>query len=153
MKRYATTGWLRFLAAALPALLAWGTFAPSAARASCGDYVTVSNPNAPTPHGDRSPSHQPPTKPESVTPCSQHTPSDPTPPCRTPCQGPGCSGSPLPAPAPVSAAGQGSSQDHWDCLLTVPVLARSEASAPRPADGAARPFRHTLPVFHPPRTA
>jgi hypothetical protein len=152
MRRYPTTGWLRFLAAALPALLACAV-APTAARASCGDYVTIAHPNGTTPQGDRTPSHQPSAKPEKVTPCSQHSPGDPTLPCQTPCEGPGCSGNPLPASAPVSAAGSGGGPNHPDGLLTLPVHVRAEVSVPQAGDDPARPVRHPLPVFHPPRTA
>src|SRR5690242_2901850 len=114
MRRHAATSRLRFLAAALPALLACVLVAPSSARASCGDYVSVNNRSSTAPHGEHAPAPQPSAKPEHVIPCSQHAPGDPAPPC----QGPGCSGNPLPAPAPVSTAMTGGSQDHRDCLLT-----------------------------------
>src|SRR5689334_466096 len=113
MTGHARTRWPRLLTAALLALLAHGAAAPQGARASCGDYVTVTNPQtSPGPSGHPNPS------PVQAAPRPHPTPGEPAPPCRVP----GCSRSPLPAPAPASTAGQGAGQDHRDCLLARPVL-------------------------------
>jgi hypothetical protein len=149
MNRYGRTSWLRFLTAALLALAAGAAVAPAAARASCGDYVTVAKPAAPS-----LPRSTPlPARPEKVTPCSRHDSEGPVPPCRLPCYGPGCSGLPQPAPAPASAAGTSAGQDQWDCLLILPVCAHTEAAAPQPDGTRGRPVRRGPSVYHPPRPA
>jgi hypothetical protein len=150
MKRYATTSWARFLAAALLAWLGQGTVAPSAARASCGDYVTVSSGE-----GETTPSHQPPAPtrpcPGNVTPCREHVPAEALPDSQVPCRGPGCSGNPVPPPEPLTTVSPEGGQDHWVCLVSLPVFLPADPGDPRTEPGALRPVRHGLSVFHPPR--
>src|SRR5262249_39369972 len=101
MKRYATTSWARFLAAALLAWLAQGAVAPSAVRASCGDYVTGSSRE-----GETTPSQQPPAPPRpcpgNITPCRERVSGEALPGGQVPCRGPGCSGNPVPTPEPLT---------------------------------------------------
>ena len=114
----------RQAAGVLLALLAVGVVAP-AARASCGDYVTIGGRLAETP---AHPAHSPGPAPCSGPLCSRHVPQ-PTP-------------TPL-APAPERG-------DQWGCVPAAPV-AEDEAFAPMPADVPGHPVRQGLTVYHPPR--
>jgi hypothetical protein len=151
MRSYAATSWLRFVTAAPLALIAAAALAPATARASCGDYVTVSHPARPNAPSDYKPSHTLPDRPEKVNPGSRHLPGRPVLPCQLPCHGPGCSGTPVPPPAPVSTAGPKASQDPWDCLLSVPVSGYADSDT-LPSDGIlGHPIHRGLSIYHPPR--
>jgi hypothetical protein len=124
-------------AGALLALLALLLLAPSAARASCGDYVTM---------GSSTAAHS----------ASPSLPSDnrlgvPAVPRRHgPCHGPFCSGNPLPAPlAPVPPAPVHG--DQWAHLCGLLLVAPADTANPVSMDDSRTPVRHGLLVYHPPR--
>ncbi|HKI35097.1 MAG TPA: hypothetical protein VKA46_24790, partial [Gemmataceae bacterium] len=115
---------------ALP-ILAGLLLAPSAARASCGDYVTT---RLSAPH-HAAPGEQPP-------------PAVPKP--HKPCHGAHCSQAPASPPAPVPTTSTQTLQE-WGCVLdelaltplgSTPLLARQQAP---------RLVRLPSGIFHPPR--
>ena len=119
-------------------LLAAVLFAPAAARASCGDYVTVVHPSgtmppAPAPDTERAPA-----------------PGGPVyPPAPAPCHGPECSPS-----APASQAVIPPPSDRLDqCALLTEALSSSRPGQVGPREAAEAPdlSRHPSPVYHPPR--
>ncbi len=136
MVRKVSTRWRRLLktAGVLCALVAGALAFPTAARASCGDYVTVhppqqdgsygeSRPSAPAPHPDRQPK---------------------------PCSGPSCSGHPLPNPPPPESSPNTFGERWADLASTLPPLECPRAAlAPvgRTAGLACPPSD----IYHPPR--
>src|SRR5262249_58677499 len=123
MKRFAALRWPRLLTGVFLALLVREAVAPAPANASCGDYVTVTNPS-----GQHSSPSAPQTSPVRTTPCSRHLPHDPLSPGELPCRAPSCSGGPaLPAP-PVSTSSPGG-PERWDCLLSPPAVVAAGAFA------------------------
>jgi hypothetical protein len=144
---------------ALCGALAWGLFAPAPARASCGDYVTMSpqhGSSQTTPSGETSsPQHHSSqqTKPDSppVPPCPPCQPGGPTDGLPLPCPGPGCSAPSPPesatAPAPVLHP------DDWAVSLgtfrLIPSTPVDSLTDPGPGHVARQPSG----IFRPPRFA
>jgi len=116
----------------LPAVLlgAW-LCAPAAARASCGDYVTLGGKPA---HGEQQAA---PDRPPAPMP---------------PCHGPSCSGVPRPdAPMPPAPAPTGPHADEWGWLCAAPGGPEFGPIAwLRDAD-AVFPVSPATSIFHPPR--
>jgi hypothetical protein len=137
MSLHAGWRWGRLLAGAGLPLLAAVLAAPSAARATCGDYVVLGSKSFLTGHvamaagGERNGS----------------LPSNPGP---RPCSGPMCNGGmPLPAPAPVSMPP--SQTEEGICLSgsflpADPRLTGVLGEKPRACSEG-----HGLSVYHPPR--
>jgi hypothetical protein len=138
-------------------LLAAVLAAPSAARASCGDYVTgnkaavhIMATHAPSlsllQREDRSQTESPP----GPVPCPCRGPL-PSPPGDTPgpCPGPECSGSP-PPPVTATSVRAGGEQD-WACasffpLRLGPYLSTLLVNVPSPS-----PCRQPTLIYRPPR--
>jgi hypothetical protein len=123
-------------AGVLLAFLAVSMLAPSAARASCGDYVMMGT------GADHA-------SPPSLGPETHHgTPAAPV--KHGPCHGPFCSGQPLPAPlAPIAPPPVHGEQ--WAHLyVLVPAAAPSDAGL-LPQDASRCLVRHGPAVYHPPR--
>lgn len=143
MKGFGRQRWVGSWVGVLGALLAGAGFAPSAAQASCGDYVLVGKhtPEATTNHSLPARHGALPTTPQ---PLSHPTGG------RMPCSGPECSGGPaVPPLAPAPDAPQGSEQ--WgDCgtfspgtpLLSFAYLTESDSL---------RPVHRPSALYHPPR--
>jgi hypothetical protein len=115
------------------ALLAGVLAAPTAARASCGDYVRI---------GD--PTEKPTAMPPHAAPESGNPPGH-----GGPCHGPGCNRHPVAPPAPTAPISSPAEEWGWvsrtvDCPPRTPETAlRDEAASP--------PVRRPSPVYHPPR--
>jgi hypothetical protein len=118
----------------LLALLAVALFAPSAARASCGDYVLVGG------HSAASPEHGAQVPDAPALPAGGHVP----------CSGPLCSRHvpPLPLLPLVPAPERG---DQWGCVDPASLVPEDEALDRVADDALGRPVRHALAVYHPPR--
>jgi hypothetical protein len=112
----------------LLALLAGALLAPSAARASCGDYVLI---------GDRpaGAAHHAPTNP------GDHP---------APCSGPFCSRHPVQPPllpvAPVSER-----VDQWGCVGALGGVPDEPFLGRVSGDPGERPVRQGRAIYHPPR--
>ena len=170
MRQAATRIWAL---TAVAALLTSGPFTP-AARASCGDYVTISHGNGPPAPHDRPQHHsdgrgmpgqegQPgerfsarpahaldgPAAPRP-SPCPR-CPNQPAEPGKAPCRGPACSHGPMPLPVPTTA-GEGP-QDHWACWQSLLGLAASESVERHCLRDRTGRVHHVFPVYHPPRPA
>jgi hypothetical protein len=117
------------------ALLAYGLFAPPAARASCGHYVVIGSQTGRGALPAMQPSH-----------ADDSLPAAPA----APCSGPRCSGrTPVPLtapPAPVRTPDQ-SLADALSCVLLVETGPTGLALE----DGSRRPVRRTSTIYHPPR--
>jgi hypothetical protein len=106
--------------------------APSAVRASCGDYVMIGG--------------HPAAKADATTP--RQTPHDTGHP--GPCSGPFCSRGPtLPPLLPVAVVTV--SAEHWGCLLCPPTLPEPDARSLPCAAPLPLPERLPCSIFHPPR--
>jgi hypothetical protein len=139
--------WSRLLTGVLLTLLVREILAPARATAECGDYVTVTHPSRPSGHSSR---HAPPARAVRATPFPDPAPDGPVLPGNVPCHGPSCSADPgLPTP-PVSS-GQGGSEDHWDCLVTLPASHAAATFGLPLQERRAKPFRLPSSIFHPPR--
>ncbi len=117
-------------------LVAFGLAAaawPSAARASCGDYVTYGGHAHATMPGDAHP--------------SPTTPAEP----RQPCRGPHCSRIPV-APAPAPAVPVTLGGDEWACSLPPPLTPENESARLSLSGAPARGVARASDVFHPPRS-
>jgi hypothetical protein len=148
--------WLLVAAVAALVLCAHEALGVATARASCGDYVSVGGSHGqpdmaphdaprPSPHVDESGLPGSLTHVRPALPCSRC----PAAPGKSPCQGPWCSNSPAPLPAPVTAGG--AEPDGWACWW-------QEAGAPAPDmirrgpnDSCFIRIHHVDPIFHPPR--
>lgn len=142
------------VAAVALALAVYGWAAP-AARASCGDYVTmpgqhhepgetqVTQPAAHTIRHALSHNRQPTAIP---IPCG--CPSRPEAP---PCRGPWCSGHPQPAPAPTSTVEK--PHETWAICSMIGRLDRTHSIAARPVATTDRGCPFVLRIYHPPRAA
>jgi hypothetical protein len=111
--------------------------APSAARASCGDYVVLG------PTGD----HHAAADPSPMSHPAHHDPAG----MPRPCHGPHCSrgGTPLPVPVlapPVTA-------EEWGYLPPLVTPAGGSRPASLFDDTNPRPVRRPSSVYHPPRLA
>ena len=141
MKGLATMLWARVLTGVFLTLLVREVCAPSRVAASCGDYVTVTNPTHPS---------RPHSMPEDPVPPFGQAPHDLPPQGNAPCHTPSCDGGPaLPAP-PVSTSAN-PDQERWDGLLT---LASCYVAASRMLpliEHALKPRRLPPSIFHPPR--
>jgi hypothetical protein len=131
---------------ALSRLAGWGflslaglLFAPTAARASCGDYLTIRTPDGKT----VTPPHQGPTDPLN--------PDAPAPPA--PCDGPHCSQAPASPPAPAPAPVTPQTFSEWGCLADGLLAAALEAAFLRDDQNPQHPLPLPDGVFHPPRRA
>jgi hypothetical protein len=123
------------LAGVVCALLCAWWFAPSTARASCGDYVTYRGQSS-TAHGTMPmPEHHPAMPARPGAPCA--------------CTGPRCSQAPF---TPVLPERLTLVRVHD---LAAPMHASDgvgpEQAAHITADDAARPIRRSTSIFHPPR--
>jgi hypothetical protein len=146
MKRSAAAFWSLARGVFLT-LLVGGALAPARASASCGDYVTVTNPSGPS--GQSAPP-APQTGPTKPLPPSGEGPHDSPLPGPLPCRAPSCSGDPAP-PAPSSSAGEDGGQERQDCLLALPTGSAAATFGLPLDDRALKPFRVPCSVFHPPR--
>src|SRR5262245_38016825 len=90
-------------------ILVIGLLSPAAARASCGDYVSMKS------HGRDATSTKPSTTSESPT-----TPVRPE-----PCPGPNCSGQPAPLSLPVTTPNVRPAQERLAAILTFALLSES----------------------------
>jgi hypothetical protein len=119
----------------LTAFLGGGLFAPSAARAACGDYVGHDASKTTMSDQARMPTTTP------------HLPPVDRPP---PCHGPGCSRGSLPVPAtPVAPPRvQGEESAYLSSLL---LVANSEFAAYLGDEDLAQPLRRGSLIYHPPR--
>jgi hypothetical protein len=127
---------VRLTAGALAALLLGVLAAPSAVRASCGDYVLMRS------HGD----HR--ALPGHSGPDLSGEPAAPTAPL-APCSGPHCSGHrplPLPPPAVIPV-----SVEHWACLPGQLLRAGPRFHDFLTGDRCPRPTHSPSSIFHPPR--
>jgi hypothetical protein len=132
--------WDRQGAGVLPALLAALLFAPSAARASCGDYVIGGTGDAAQVASPSLSSEARPGAPRAPAVPVQHGP----------CHGPFCSSNPLPAPlAPVPPAPVHG--DQWACAPALLAVPTPEAAGPAPREESLRAVRHSAAIYHPPR--
>ncbi len=129
--------WVRIVGGVLPALAVL-CCAPSVARASCGDYVTVRLPHA---AGAATAGHPP----EMPVPMPGAT--------HKPCHGPNCSGDPN-APQPLSLPTVTSpAPSEWGWLSVVPPPVPPHAGACLADLSAPRPTHLASGIFHPPRAA
>jgi hypothetical protein len=161
--RYATARtWVQYPAATLAALLALGWCAPTRALASCGDHVTiVRHRGDPLPNGfyPRTAANSLPTAREQLhlgnnervrnetsrpVPC----PQCPATPGQAPCEGPWCSGSHAPLPAPTTVE---HGQDHWACWWSALLFADAQRCAHNAIRDPLNRTHHVFPIYHPPR--
>jgi hypothetical protein len=150
MKSLAVWRWLLTRTGTLCVLVAGALATPPAARAGCGDYVTV----MPAQHGAHTGSQPSPDikpQPPSPQPPRSAQPGQPSPrPEPRPCSGPNCSGLP-PATAPVSASSGNLKAERW---ADANGASLPEAPGPMlllPAEPNDAPDRHPASVYHPPR--
>jgi hypothetical protein len=116
------------LLAATAAVLAGVLLAPSAARASCGDYVIL---------GDRPTAHAHPPGPAPTTP--------------QPCHGPHCSGDRQPLPPATPAPAPPSTSEQWCCPTSPPLIPDPDSTLLAPPLSVSRPPDRGTDVYHPPR--
>lgn len=127
----------RWLTGVLGTLAAGLLFAPAAARADCGDYVTIGGHAA-------TPVHT--TSPESPRPLSVPRDGD------KPCSGPRCSGGTPVAPlAPVIPPAPPRGDDSGLAFAASASDADSPAAERRDDRTSPRPVRFAATVYHPPR--
>src|SRR5439155_11806274 len=134
----------RLTAGTLLGVLTWGLFAPAAARASCGDYVT------------RQPQHDSPphTAPQSPAPQTESPSDRPAPPSPgddlpRPCPGPDCSAPTAPEPSTTPAPVR--STDDWPVpTWGAPINPEIAVDALRESGRAPRARRPST-VYRPPR--
>jgi hypothetical protein len=146
MKSYTFSIWVRLGTGALAALVVSGLLTPSAARASCGDYLVMK------PGSHSAPSQGPgqnQTKPER-----QESTSDPVPQPLPP--GPSCPGSqcsrenpqpPAPTPPPRLTG------EQWAVVLLSMLCDGLESTRYGLHEQRQRPVHHPLAIYHPPRPA
>src|SRR5262245_22754451 len=114
----------RFILGTLWVILA-SSIAPSAARASCGDYVSIGHPAAPM-SAHAQPMSAPLAHPERSTPEPQQP---------KPCSGPTCSSKPVsvplvPTPPPVRHLEEWGTTETVASPSPLPTLARWEETSP-----------------------
>lgn len=134
--------WVRLFAMAFVAFIASGLAAPSTAKASCGDYVTVGGQQ--NGHGttDMVP-------PGTSKPCQQ-CPQKPSQPGKAPCRGPECSGGETPLPVPPST-GLERVPENWAYFWMTLLVPEKGAQFLGFGIEAVAPLQHSLAIFHPPR--
>jgi hypothetical protein len=143
MTRKARTGWRRLLktAGVVCALVAGALALPQTARASCGDYVTVSSSHDGTSSGGQ-------TGTDNESRPSSHQPARDRQPSR--CSGPGCSGLPLSSPPPPESSVTAHGERWADLTEPLPPDARS-CAALAPRERTTGLARYPSDVYHPPR--
>jgi hypothetical protein len=129
------TRWHRLFrtAGVVCALVAGALALPETARASCGDYVTVTT----SPEGTGG--HPQPSSP-------RHDPDQHP----KPCSGPSCSGEPLPSPPPPESSGNAHGE-RWADLAGSVQPADSSSALFAPAERLTDLSRRLSDVYHPPR--
>jgi hypothetical protein len=122
--------WGRLLAGAVLPLLVIVLAAPSAVRASCGDYVVIGSKSS-----------------GGASRAGDHLgmPSGGAP---RPCSGPLCNrGTPVPVPATITPA----QPEHWICLPRDVLPDDPRRVALLRDEPRASPESHDLSIYHPPR--
>jgi hypothetical protein len=122
---------VRVLATTAAAVLAGAQLAPSAARASCGDYVVL---------GDRPAAH-------AHAPAA--APSAPAAP--RPCRGPLCSGDRQPLPPATPAPAPAPTGEQWGFPTSPPLVPDPDCTHLAPPLAVPRPLDRGTDVYHPPR--
>ncbi len=129
---------LRLAGWALP-LLVWLCCAPSAARASCGDYVVTRAPHS----GDMTAAAHPAADGPLQLSASPHKP----------CHGPNCSGNPT-VPQPLSAPTVTPPvPPEWGWLVATPPPAPPGGGTCLAPSASSHPTHLASSIFHPPRSA
>jgi hypothetical protein len=141
MSTYVRQRWALQRAGVLSALLAAVLLAPSAARASCGEYVVLGPGMAHVGPASR--------VGESVPPGPQAPAGLPM--KHGPCHGSGCSRGPLlpESLTPVPPAPCGG--ERWGCVSELLTAAETPVAGSTPEDGSTRAVRRGAAVYHPPR--
>jgi hypothetical protein len=142
-------------------MAAFACWVPSRAHASCGDYITMARDHdLSVVHGAPQLVYDdnqvvPDALPHRLSGLAQHEPAQPLPcrkcpaaPGQAPCQGPWCSGSHVPMPAPPTTTA--SVLDPWTLGGSLEVLEQVPADRSLLAEQRGR-VHHVFPVFHPPR--
>jgi hypothetical protein len=143
MRRWRITPRIRFAAGGLLTLL-WVGLAPISAHASCGDYVTIVSEQ----QGEPSPQ---PVKPGKPSPCSRLQSTLSENPLRAPCEGPQCSGNPLPAAPPMTVVPTTAERDPAGLTFAPYELeARNVMAFVAPRESAPS-LQLAASIFHPPR--
>ena len=140
----------RFQVGMVLAVLAAGLFAPSAARAGCGDYVTMEphsssqNPPEATPEEPSSPTTSTPVNFVILCPCRPNAPIDPG---SLPC--PGCSAPAAPQSATVPSPGL--QLVDWGIPAGCHLLGSPNQVASVTDSAPGKTIRQSCGIFHPPR--